>query len=357
MCADLPTRRSRANTGHSNLSFHSFTSSHSGYAGTVTSPRASSRSSPLRRLTASTATGGLLFAGLPLALDYVVRPGDTLSEIAARHDTSVTRLVRLNDLHASGDRIYASQTLTIPSAHGRDGGAGRDHRATGAAPDAPRVVHYTVRPGDTASGLAVRFHAWTAELIALNHLGDGHMLRVGDRIDIPVVVAAAEGDRPGQTPAAEPRPSRRQAVAEELADRADPGRATVRRVIERTARRYGVDPELALAVSWQEAGWQQHHVSHASAIGAMQVVPATGEWMSALLGRDLDLLDVHDNVTAGVVLLRELRAVASLRHTVAGYYQGLAGVREHGMYPDTKRYVANVLALKHRFERGDYPTG
>ena len=31
--------------------------------------------------------------------------------------------------------------------------------------------HYTVRPGDTATGLAVRFHAWTAELISHNHLG------------------------------------------------------------------------------------------------------------------------------------------------------------------------------------------
>ena len=31
--------------------------------------------------------------------------------------------------------------------------------------------------------------------------------------------------------------------------------------------------ELALAVSWQESGWQMHHVSSANAIGAMQVLP------------------------------------------------------------------------------------
>jgi hypothetical protein len=40
---------------------------------------------------------------------------------------------------------------------------------------------------------------------------------------------------------------------------------------------------------------------------------------------------------------------------VAGYYQGLAGVRRHGMYDDTRRYVANVLALRRQFERGRYP--
>ena len=33
----------------------------------------------------------------------------------------------------------------------------------------------------------------------------------------------------------------------------------------------------------------------------------------------------------------------------ASYYQGLASVREHGLLPSTRRYVANVLALRQRF--------
>ena len=40
---------------------------------------------------------------------------------------------------------------------------------------------------------------------------------------------------------------------------------------------------------------------------------------------------------------------ASQRTAVAGYYQGLKSVRERGMFPDTKRYVANILALKKQF--------
>ena len=32
------------------------------------------------------------------------------------------------------------------------------------------LVSYTVRPGDTLFGLAVRYHAWTRELASLNHL-------------------------------------------------------------------------------------------------------------------------------------------------------------------------------------------
>jgi soluble lytic murein transglycosylase-like protein len=288
-----------------------------------------------------------MLVGMPLALEYVVRPGDTLSEIAARHDTSVERLVTRNRLHRSGDQITAGQSLTIPAAHPRPASDGAHAARTN--PDARRIVRYTVRPGDTPSGLAVRFHAWTAELIERN----GSVLRVGERIEIPVVVAAAAKARRtrGSQSAASPAPRRHHTDAAATGR----SRSSVRRVITATARRHGVDPNLALAVSWQEAGWRMHHVSSAGAIGAMQVMPSTGRWMSSVLGTDLDLRDVHDNVTAGVMLLDLLQQQAPVRKAVAGYYQGLAGVERHGMYPDTKRYVANVLAIKRQFDRGDYP--
>ncbi len=215
-----------------------------------------------------------------------------------------------------------------------------------------------MRTGDTPSGLAVRFHAWTAELIARN----GSVLRVGEQIEIPVVVAAVQKARRTSSarPAAPAPPKSPQSDADTATDTTTdaatgPSRAAVRRAITEAARRHGVDPNLALAVSWQEAGWQMHHVSPAGAIGAMQVMPSTGRWMSSVLGTSLDLRDVHDNATAGVVLLGLLQEQAPPREAVAGYYQGLAGVRRHGMYPDTKRYVANVLALERQFEAGDYP--
>jgi LysM repeat protein len=295
--------------------------------------------------TASVTSGGIMLLGMPVALDYVVRPGDTLSEIAQRHGTSVERLVARNDLHRSGDQVVAGQTLRIPAAHGRPAASGRAR----ISPDARKIVRYTVRPGDTPSGLAVRFRAWTDEVIERN----GPVLHVGEQVEIPVVLAAVARDR-----RAAPAPSGGSQPSAGRATRSSdtgPSRATVRRVIAATARRHGVDPDLALAVSWQEAGWQMHHVSSADAIGAMQVIPATGEWMSGLVGRDLDLHDLQDNATAGVVLLKVLRQQARTRVAVAGYYQGLAGVREHGMYDDTKRYVANVMALKGRFEGGEYP--
>jgi len=313
------------------------------------------------RLTATTTAGGVMLVGMPFALDYVVRPGDTLSEIAARNDTSVSRLVKRNRLD-SGDQIVVGQRLHVP-------GKSRPSRPAPRriSPDKRRIVRYTVRRGDTPSGLAVRFNAWTAELIAMN----GSVLRAGERIRIPVVVAAAAEDRRAKAhratpkrakpqrakPAARPKAAKAgpKAKPRRSASRPTPSRATVRRVITRTSLRHAVNPDLALAVSWQESGWQMNRTSSAGAIGAMQVMPDTGKWMSALVGRRLYLRDLQDNVTAGVVLLKILRQEVRLRVAIAGYYQGLTGVRRHGMYDDTKRYVANVMALRKRFMGGSYP--
>ena len=222
-------------------------------------------------------------------------------------------------------------------------------------PPGRRLVTYTVRPGDTATALAVRFHAWTAELISHNHLGPAGTIYVGQRLRIPVVVAAVRKER--RRTQHHHTPTHKHAGKRAGWKHADPSRAAVRRVIVRTARRHGVDPQLALAISWQEAGWQMHHVSSADAIGAMQVIPATGIWMSMYAERRLRLHDVHDNVLAGVLLLKVLdNLTTSRRQQIAAYYQGLGAVREHGLYRDTRRYVANVRAIKRRLEHGHSPS-
>jgi hypothetical protein len=234
----------------------------------------------------------------------------------------------------------------------------------------------------------VRYHAWTAQLIRINHTST---LYAGDIILIPVVVKASRActkhkshrtglpslKQPGVAKAWKKGLPKKHHVTKHAPTkhnskkhkkkahhghahhhgwtRADASRAEVRRVIVHKANKLGVNPDLALAISWQEAGWQQHRVSSAGALGAMQVMPSTGRWMSLLVGRKLHLRDLHDNITAGVLLIRTLRSQAGLKHTVAGYYQGLAGVRRDGMYPSTKHYVANVLHLKQRIARGWNP--
>ena len=217
-------------------------------------------------------------------------------------------------------------------------------------PDRLLVTH-VVRPGDTATGLATRYHAWTRELVALNHLGPAGVLRVGERVRVPVVVSAAKRARQD---AAHPAPQPAQAAQTPRQPgpgwrHADMNREQVGRAIAREAARRGVPARLAQAVAWQVSGWHHPVRSWAGALGVMQVLPGTGLWMSLYAGRPLDLRDTHDNITAGVTLLRVLlEQTGSTRSAVAAYYQGLGALRRHGILPETRPYVASVVAIRHR---------
>ena len=214
------------------------------------------------------------------------------------------------------------------------------------------VRTHVVQPGETATELAVRFHAWTAELIAHNHLGPSAALHAGQHIRIPVVRSAVPDRAGGHTGS----PSRQPSGGAGSALALDPSRARVHRTIERVSRRRGVDPELSLAVSWQEAGWQMHHVSDAGAIGAMQVLPSTADWMEWYVGRSLRPRRLHDNAVTGVTLLGVLADhTRSQRRRVGAYYQGLGAVHDHGLYDETRDYVDDVLTIKRRLEAGRPP--
>ena len=229
------------------------------------------------------------------------------------------------------------------------------------------LVRYQVRAGDSAGGLAVRYHAWTAELIALNHLGPHAALHRGRFILIPIVVSAAARDPRTRhlVRAVHPRRHHKKQHLPLLVHTRTPPkgwrddrltRTQVRDLVARMARRYGVPPQLALAVAWQESGWQQRRVSQTGAIGVMQVMPGTGQWMRWYAGRPLRLRDTHDNIQAGVLTLRTLRSWTKRDVTaIAAYYQGLRSVRHRGWFDDTKLYVSDVLAHEQRLARGLQP--
>ena len=114
--------------------------------------------------------------------------------------------------------------------------------------------------------------------------------------------------------------------------------------------RFALAASLALAVAYQESGFDHSQVSPANAIGTMQVIPSSGQWASDLVGRQLNLLDPRDNVTAGVAILKSLLTTSpDLPSAIAGYYQGATSVHQNGMFADTRLYVANVRALMSRF--------
>ena len=236
----------------------------------------------------------------------------------------------------------------------------RTAATTGGWPGHPdrSLVRHVVRRGDTATTLAVRYHAWTAELVALNHLGARGALRVGQVIRIPVVVSATRAHTHHEKSHAKKKPPLlvRATTPPKGWRGTELSRTQVRDLVARMARHYGVPPRLALAIAWQESGWQQRRVSSTGAIGVMQVMPGTGRWMRWYAGRELRLRDAHDNIQAGVLTLRTLRARTKRDVTaIAAYYQGLRSVRHVGWLADTRLYVRAVLAHERRLAHGLSP--
>lgn len=289
----------------------------------------------------------LVTAGSPGWGLYTIKRGDTLSDIAARYGTTVARLVQVNRLPGNGNLIIEGRTLTVPGASGSGSASG----GGGGKGSAGR--QHTVGSGDTLSGIAARYGVSQDALKRANGIGPTNVVMLGARLRIPGG-GNSTSSRSADTFAGRTYSSSVVNAASHnrslLARRNLPSRDGMRAIIAAKARANGVDPALALAVSYQESGWNQGVVSVANAVGAMQVIPTTTDWVSGVVGRRLDPLDAHDNATTGVVLLRILtRSAASERQAVAGYYQGLRSVRERGMFTDTKRYVDNVMSLKRRF--------
>ena len=116
------------------------------------------------------------------------------------------------------------------------------------------------------------------------------------------------------------------------------------------SRFYGLDPRLVRAVAWWESGFNNALVSRSGASGVMQVTPATWDYVeTVLVGRRIPHT-MSGNVKVGVAFLGQLLREfgGDVRLALAAYVQGPRSVRRRGQLPDTRQYVAGVLALSRR---------
>jgi soluble lytic murein transglycosylase len=131
------------------------------------------------------------------------------------------------------------------------------------------------------------------------------------------------------------------------------------------AKRYGLDPNLLLAVMRVESAYQKHIVSYAGAVGLMQIMPRTGQLIAHSLGHDdftpADLLDPRLNLEFAAWYLSSLihRFDGRLPLAIAAYNGGPHNVRrwmqqsadgtpldallERIPFTQTHRYVRKVL--------------
>lgn len=314
-------------------------------------PRAASSGS-------SSATSGRSGGSSSSSATVTVRPGDTLSHISARHDVSVSAIIKANSLPSA--MIYPGQRLTIPGSKSASTGGGSSSSSSSSGAASGKTV--TVKAGDTLSGISVSHDVSLSALLSANPGVNARGLQVGQKINLPAGAttrSSAYRDGEGATKGA-PNTFLHYTYSDEVAGSAAanreylaqapvPSREEVSQIIRETAKRHGVDPSLMLSLSYMESGWNHRSVSPANAIGVMQVIPSTGDWASAMVGRELNLLDPHDNITAGTVVMRALlRSADNEDQAIAGYYQGLAGVQTNGMYADTKNYVKAIQSLRGR---------
>jgi LysM repeat protein len=302
-------------------------------------------------------------AGTTATVIHIVRSGETMSGIAKRYGVSLTKLLAANRLSNAG-LIFVGQRITVPGAKAPAAPTPSTPKPTTPTPAQPTGPSnpssggsvYVVKAGDSMSVIAQRHGVSLTKLLAANKLPDASRIYVGQKIVIPGTVSAPAPTTPAPAPAPAPGyqyPSKTaQAVAESKAKLAAmdvPSRTDTATMIRSTATRQGVDPKLALAIGYLESGWYQRAVSYTDAVGVMQLMPVAQTWASQLAGRTLDRYDTQDNITGGVLIIRALQASADSREqAIAGYYQGLYSVRTKGMYEDTKRYVASVLAVYDR---------
>ena len=181
---------------------------------------------------------------------------------------------------------------------------------------------YLVREGDSLTAIARAHGTSVARLAKLNKLDPARPIVIGQKLHVPLGTA---------------RTLRAQSV-------------NVRAVLDSWSSRLGVDQHLVRALAWMESGYQTSIVSKAGAVGVLQTLPSTREYVETVLAGSKIPQTVDGDVRVGVLFLKHLldafKGDESL--ALAGWYQGERAVREHGTYPETKPFVANVLALRTR---------
>lgn len=245
---------------------------------------------------------------------YLVRPGDTLSAIAARLGTSVSVLARANGI-SNANMIVAGTRLTVA------GGT-----SAAAAPVATSATH-VVRSGETLSSIANRYGATVSALAKRNRLSNPNMVVAGTKLSVP-------GGRTASVPAAA----------------APASSASIEASLTHHAIGHGVDVSLVKAVAYLESGWQQDAISSAGAVGVMQLLPTTAEYVNQSLGgHGLNYRITDHNVHLGVMYLAHLiQTMGSEERALAAYYTGPGNVGSK-LNAAQRWYVRHVMEARERF--------
>ena len=132
-----------------------------------------------------------------------------------------------------------------------------------------------------------------------------------------------------------------------------PGKKQFNALVNRVAKRYGLDAALVHAVIKVESNYNPKAVSHKGAIGLMQVMPATAQDYG-VTRRDA-LFDPEINVKTGTRhLKRLLKKYKNISHALEAYNAGegvTAAFRRSGAYNETRKYVVRVIRYYQKYKQ------
>ncbi len=135
---------------------------------------------------------------------YRVKKGDTLPKIADRNGTTVSEILKLNNMKLK-DPLYADRKLKVPAPAVKE-----EEKA------APEVITYQVKKGDSLEKIALAHHTTVRSIRTLNNLKPNDPMYAGRKLKVPVEkpdeelpaepVEAAKGQKTAakKTPAVEP---------------------------------------------------------------------------------------------------------------------------------------------------------
>lgn len=127
--------------------------------------------------------------------------------------------------------------------------------------------------------------------------------------------------------------------------------------ITRYSEEYELDPYLVCAVINAESSFNSDVESHKGAVGLMQIMPSTGEWVAGKIGienySEVILTDPETNIRIGCWYLHYLDGLfdGNDDYVIAAYNAGQGKVKEwiesdaqleDIPYPETKNYLEKV---------------
>ena len=104
---------------------------------------------------------------------------------------------------------------------------------------------------------------------------------------------------------------------------------------------YNIDPDLVSAIVYAESKGDPFRISRNGALGLMQIMPATANFM----GFD-NVLDPEENIKAGVKYIAWLLSRYGEHHALWAWNAGPTSVHKKIMPGETRKFIVEVLSVK-----------